>query len=76
MELRHIRYFAAIAREGNISRAAKRLGISQPALSKQLGELEASLGQTLIERGARNVHLTAKGEVGIPSKLADKFWPK
>ncbi len=63
MELRHIRYFAAIAREGNISRAAKKLGISQPALSKQLGELEDSLGQTLLERGARNVRLTAKGEV-------------
>lgn len=63
MELRHIRNFAVIAREGNISRAAKRLGISQPALSKQLGELEASLGQTLIERGARTVRLTAKGEI-------------
>lgn len=63
MELRHIRYFATIAREGNISRAAKRLGISQPALSKQLGELEESLGQTLLERGARAVRLTAKGEI-------------
>lgn len=63
MELRHIRSFATIAREGNISRAAKRLGISQPALSKQLGELEACLGQTLLERGARAVKLTAKGEV-------------
>lgn len=63
MELRHIRYFATIAREGNISRAAKKLGISQPALSKQLGELEESLGQTLLERGARAVRLTAKGEI-------------
>ena len=63
MELRHIRSFAMIAREGNISRAAKRLGISQPALSKQLGELEADLRQTLFERGARAVKLTAKGEV-------------
>lgn len=63
MELRHIRYFSTIAREGNISRAAKKLGISQPALSKQLGELEACLGQTLLERGARAVKLTAKGEV-------------
>lgn len=63
MELRHIRYFAALAREGNVSRAAKSLGISQPALSKQLGELEACLGQTLFERGARAVRLTAKGEV-------------
>lgn len=63
MELRHIRSFAAIACEGNISRAAKKLGISQPALSKQLGELEADLGQVLIERGARTVRLTAKGEV-------------
>ena len=63
MELRHIRYFAAIAREGNISRAAKRLGISQPALSKQLGELEDELGQPLLTRGARSVKLTAKGAV-------------
>ena len=63
MELRHIRYFAALAREGNVSRAAKSLGISQPALSKQLGELESCLGQTLFERGARAVKLTDKGEV-------------
>ena len=63
MELRHIRYFSTIAREGTISRAAKKLGISQPALSKQLGELEACLGQTLLERGARAVKLTEKGEV-------------
>lgn len=63
MEFRHIRSFAMIAREGNISRAAKKLGISQPALSKQLGELEACLRQTLFERGARAVKLTAKGEV-------------
>ena len=63
MELRHIRYFCALVREGNVSRAAKSLGISQPALSKQLGELESCLGQTLFERGARAVHLTAKGEV-------------
>jgi len=63
MEMRQIRYFATIAREGTISRAARKLGISQPALSKQLGELEASLGQTLLERGARTVKLTDKGEV-------------
>lgn len=63
MELRHIRYFMALAREGNVSRAAKSLGISQPALSKQLGELETCLGQTLFERGARAVRLTAKGDV-------------
>ena len=63
MELRHIRNFSVIAREGNISRAAKKLGISQPALSKQLGELEADLGQTLIARGARAVRLTEKGEI-------------
>ncbi len=63
MELRHIRYFAAIAREGNISRAAKKLGVSQPALSKQLGELEACLGQQLIARGGRGITLTEKGEV-------------
>ena len=52
-----------IAREGNISRAAKKLGISQPALSKQLGELEDELGQPLLTRGARSVKLTAKGAV-------------
>ena len=63
MELRHIRYFAAIAREGNISRAAKKLGLSQPALSKQLSELEACLGQKLIARGGRGITLTEKGEV-------------
>ena len=63
MELRHFRYFAAIAREGNISRAAKALGISQPALSKQLGELEAELGQALVVRASRPLRLTEKGRV-------------
>ncbi len=63
MELRHIRYFAAVAHEGNISRAAKKLGVSQPALSKQIGELESCLGQKLIARGGRGIMLTEKGEV-------------
>ena len=61
MDLRILRYFLAVAEEGNITRASERLHVSQPALSTQLAALEDELGQKLFERGARGLELTEKG---------------
>ncbi|MCD8346751.1 MAG: LysR family transcriptional regulator [Lachnospiraceae bacterium] len=61
MELRVLRYFIEVAREGSITGAARTLHISQPTLSRQLKELEAELGCKLFVRGNYNVHLTEEG---------------
>lgn len=63
MELRVLRYFLAVAEEGNITWAAELLRISQPTLSRQLRQLEEELGVTLFVRGRRNVTLTGEGEL-------------
>jgi DNA-binding transcriptional LysR family regulator len=63
VELRHLRYFVAVAEEENASRAALRLHVSQPALSRQVRDLEDELGFALFERGARSLRLTATGRV-------------
>jgi LysR family hydrogen peroxide-inducible transcriptional activator len=60
--LRQLRYFDALARHSHFGRAAAACGISQPALSMQIKELEEALGAVLIERGARQVRLTKFGE--------------
>lgn len=62
LTLRHLRYFDALARHTHFGRAAKSCGISQPALSVQIKELEAMLGSPLVERGARQVGLTNLGK--------------
>ncbi|HWJ74389.1 MAG TPA: LysR substrate-binding domain-containing protein [Kaistia sp.] len=60
--LRQLRYFDALARHLHFGRAADECGISQPALSQQIQEMEATLSLPLIERGARRLALTPKGE--------------
>src|SRR3954453_5336257 len=61
MELRHLRYFVAVAEELHFGRAAARLQMTQPALSKAVRQLEGSVGAKLLERDSRHVGLTPAG---------------
>src|SRR6185503_4517379 len=70
MELRHLRYFVAVAEEENVTRAALKLHISQPALSRQVRELEDELGFLLLQRGANSLRLTEGGRVFLAEARA------
>jgi DNA-binding transcriptional LysR family regulator len=63
MELRHLRYFVAIAEEGSFTRASERLWVAQPGLSTQIRRLESELGVRLFKRHTRGVDLTGAGEL-------------
>jgi DNA-binding transcriptional LysR family regulator len=63
MELRHLRYFVAVAEEENVSKAALKLHVSQPGISRQIRDLEDEIGFPLFERSAKSVRLTAAGKI-------------
>lgn len=70
MELRHLRYFVCVAEIENVSRAALKLHISQPALSRQIRDLEDEIGVPLLERTAKSVSLTEAGRVFVDEARA------
>ena len=77
MDLRHLRYFVTVARTRNMSHAAEQLHVAQPALSRQMRDLEHELGVTLLKRHPKGVTPTLAGEVlarGAAQTLADLTW--
>jgi LysR family transcriptional regulator, benzoate and cis,cis-muconate-responsive activator of ben and cat genes len=70
MELRHLRYFVAVAETENVTRAATKLHVSQPALSRQIRDLEDEIGFPLLERSAKSVRLTEAGKVFLTETRA------
>ncbi len=66
VDVRRLRYFLAVAEELHFGRAAERLHIAQPALSRQIASLEAAIGALLFDRTRSNIHLTAAGEALLP----------
>ena len=78
VELRHLRYFVAVADAGTFTRAAERLFVAQPTLSQQIGRLEQIVGTLLLQRRREGVQLTAAGRTnrsrGRPRPAACRVW--
>jgi DNA-binding transcriptional LysR family regulator len=70
MELRHLRYFVGVAQALNFTRAARVLRVAQPALSRQVRQLEEEVGVALLERERKGVRLTPAGEAFLAEALA------
>ncbi len=80
MELRHLRYFVAVVEEQSFTKAADKLCIAQPPLSRQIQNLEEELGIQLLERGSRPVKTTPEGHffISTPSnycRMSIKWFP-
>src|SRR4051794_36638102 len=69
MEVHQLRYFVAVARTGNFSRAAEQCHVAQPSLSQQIQKLEEELGERLFDRRGRQTKLTGHGEALLPRAL-------
>src|SRR6056297_4246158 len=65
LNYRHLRYFWAVAHDGNLTRTAERMNLSQSALSVQIRKLEERLGHALFERRGRQLHLTEAGRIAL-----------
>ena len=70
MELRHLRYFVAVAEQENVSRAALKLHVSQPGISRQIHDLEEEIGFPLFERSAKALKLTEAGKTFLEEARA------
>ena len=69
-------HFLTVAQQGSISAAARKLHIAQPALSKQMQQLEEALGCTLLIRGSRRIRLTEAGKALCSRRLAQSSGPR